>query len=115
MLARAVAPSHLVSSNVQRVIIRARPAPIRCAARRTATPVFAAASKKAAPTPPTEESLSGAETAAMITGLVAVPITLWSEFTLKTTGASLESEYISAVMLITPASVVEFLVLTKIN
>lgn len=34
-----------------------------------------------------EEELSTAETAAMVAGLVAVPVTLWSEFVLKTTGA----------------------------
>lgn len=38
------------------------------------------------PPPEEEEGLSAVETAAMVSGLVAVPVTLWSLFTLKTTG-----------------------------
>lgn len=39
------------------------------------------------PPPEEPESLSAVETAAMVTGLVAVPVTLYSLFVLKTTGA----------------------------
>ena len=49
--------------------------PLRCRAQKKGT----------ASTEP--EDLTVAETAAMYVGTVTVPVTLWSEFALKTTGA----------------------------
>ena len=58
--------------------------------RRAAGVVRAAKVKAKAPEPaPEDEVLTAVETAALVAGLVATPVTLYSEFVLKTTGCGL--------------------------
>ena len=70
--------------------LRARSAPLRR--------VVAAAAKKKAPEPePEAAELSGPAAAVVYAGLVAVPITYWSEYTLFTTGAGLQGDVLGGI------------------
>ena len=70
--------------------LRARGAPLRR--------VVAAAAKKKAPEPePEAAELSGPAAAVVYAGLVAIPVTFWSEYTLFSTGAGLQGDMLGGI------------------
>ncbi len=80
----------------------ALPAPHRAPLRRAATTTAAAAPKKkgaaAAPeTAPEPAPLSAPAAAVVYAGVVAIPITFWSEFTLFQTGAGLQGDVLGGI------------------
>jgi hypothetical protein len=96
---RAALPSGRASHAAPLRALRPLRAPLRRAS------VVAAAAKKpapakkgAAPKPESEaEPLSGPASAVVYAGLVTLPITFWSEYTLATTGAGLQGDVLGGV------------------
>ena len=93
--AAAVAPSPaaLPTRRSPRAALRC----VRGAVPRRAVVVAAANNKKkAAPEPAEPAELSGPAAAVVYAGLVAIPVTFWSEYTLFSTGAGLQGDALGA-------------------